>query len=91
MILSYPLFHAHRVLHVLSGQVRDAPRGARVDAVHEKVVGELPQRLSVFVVGENRLREEENYFLRYSITTNVIKGSQIVQYECLNGLLWKAG
>ena len=53
MIL-YP-FHAHHILDVLAGQVRDASSGAPVDAVHEKVVGELSKRLPVVVVAENRL------------------------------------
>ena len=52
--MSHP-FHAHNVLDVLAGQIRDALPGAPVDAVHEEVVGELPQRLPVVGVAKNRL------------------------------------
>ena len=54
IILSYP-FHAHHILDVLAGQVRDASAGAPIYSVHEKVVSELPQGLPVVVVAENRL------------------------------------
>ena len=56
MIMSYP-FHADHILDVIAGQVRDASSGAPVDAVHEKVVGELSKRLPVVVVAENRLKK----------------------------------
>ena len=51
------LFHSHSVLDVLASQVRDALSGAVVDAVHEEVIGKLPDRLPVVRVSENGLEK----------------------------------